>query len=178
VTTLRRWREEPLTRRHDRAAFDCGVAALNEYLQRYARQNHESGGAKTFVAVEADLPTRVLGYYTIASGALDFAEVPDMAKRGLARYDVPVFRLGRLAISTTEQGRGLGGALLMAAGQRALTVAEAVGGVALAIDAKDEAAAGWYERFGAVRLIDDPLALVLPLATIAAALRAADKTRT
>lgn len=173
-----RWREEPLTRRHDRAAFDCGVAALNEYLQRYARQNHESGGAKTFVAVQADLPTRVLGYYTIAPGALDFADVPDLAKRGLARYDVPVFRLGRLAVSAAEQGRGLGGALLMAAGERALMVAEAVGGVALAIDAKDEAAARWYERFGAVRLVDDPLALVLPLATIAAALRAADKTRT
>ncbi len=57
----------------------------------------------------------------------------------------------------------------MAAGQRALAVAEAVGGVALAIDAKDEAVARWYERFGALRLLDDPLALVLPLATMAAA---------
>lgn len=173
-----RWHEEPLARRHDRAGFDCGVAALNEYLRRYARQNHESGGAKTFVAVEPGASTRVLGYYTIAPGALDFAEVPDLAKRGLARYDVPVFRLGRLAVAATEQGRGLGGALLMAAGERALAVAEAVGGVALAIDAKDDAAARWYERFGALRLLDDPLALVLPLATIAAALRAADKTRT
>jgi hypothetical protein len=51
-----------------------------------------------------------------------------------------VFRLGRLGVSVNEQGRGLGGELLMAAGQRALAVAEAVGGVALAIDAKDEAA--------------------------------------
>lgn len=175
MTPARRWHEEPLARRHDRAGFDCGVPALNEYLQRYARQNHESGGAKAFVAVEPDAPTRVLGYYTVAPGALDFADVPDEAKRGLARYDVPLFRLGRLAVATSEQGHGLGGALLMAAGQRALTVAEAVGGVALAIDAKDEAAAGWYERFGALRLLDDPLALVLPLSTIAAALTAADK---
>jgi hypothetical protein len=44
------WREEALMRHHDRASFDCGVSALNEYLQRYARQNHESGGGKTFVA--------------------------------------------------------------------------------------------------------------------------------
>ena len=41
------WREEALTRHHDRASFDCGAPSLNEYLQRYARQNHESGGAKT-----------------------------------------------------------------------------------------------------------------------------------
>jgi GNAT superfamily N-acetyltransferase len=81
-----------------------------------------------------------------------------------------VFRLGRLAVSRARQGRGLGGELLIAAGERALAVAEAVGGVALAIDAKDDRAACWYERFGAVRLLDEPLKLVLPLATVAAAL--------
>ena len=171
-----RWREEALTRRHDRAGFDCGVGALNDYLRRYARQNHQSGGAKTFVAAAVASPNTVLGYYTIAPGAIDFADVPDAAKRGLGRYEVPVFRLGRLAVSVGEQGRGLGGELLMAAGQRALAVAEAVGGVALAIDAKDEAAAGWYQRFGALRLLDDPLALVLPLATIAAALKGARRS--
>ena len=171
-----RWREEALTRRHDRAGFDCGVPALNDYLHRYARQNHESGGAKTFVAVALNSPTTILGYYTMAPGAIDFADVPEAAKRGLGRYEVPVFRLGRLAVSLSEQGRGLGGELLMAAGQRAVAVAKAVGGVALAIDAKDEAAARWYERFGALRLLDDPLALVLPLATISAALKRTPKS--
>lgn len=170
-----RWREEALTRRHDRAAFDCGVAALNDYLRRYARQNHESGGAKTFVAGAVDSPNTVLGYYTISPGAIDFADVPEAAKRGLGRYEVPVFRLGRLAVSTSEQGRGLGGELLMAAGERALAVAEVVGGVALAIDAKDDAAALWYERFGALRLLANPLTLILPLATIAAALKGTRK---
>lgn len=165
------WREEALARRHDRARFDCGVTALNEYLQRYARQNHESGGAKTFVAVPPESPSTILGYSTIAPGAIDFGKVPDAAKKGLGRYEVPVFRLGRLAVSFTTQGQGLGGELLVAAGERALAVAEAVGGVALAIDAKDERAARWYERFGALRLLDDPLKLVLPLATIAAVLK-------
>jgi GNAT superfamily N-acetyltransferase len=83
-----------------------------------------------------------------------------------------VFRLGRLAVSLSVQGRGLGGDLLFAAGERALAVAQEVGGVALAIDAKNERAAAWYERFGALRLLDDPLKLVLPLETIRATLRA------
>jgi GNAT superfamily N-acetyltransferase len=165
------WREEALSRRHDRAGFDCGVPALNEYLQRYARQNHESGGAKSFVAVAPESPNTILGYYTIVPGAIDFGKVPGPAKKGLGRYEVPVFRLGRLAVSLARQGQGLGGELLIAAGERALAVAEAVGGVALAIDAKDDRAAEWYERFGAVRLLDDPLKLILPLATIAAVLR-------
>jgi hypothetical protein len=167
----RTWREEALARRHARAGFDCGVPALNEYLQRYARQNHESGGAKTFVAVPLDSPTDLLGYYTISPGAIDFAKVPDAAKKRLGRYEVPVFRLGRLAVSIAAQGRGLGGEVLLAAGERALVVAQEVGGVALAIDAKDDQAAQWYGRFGALRLLDDPLKLILPLATIAAALK-------
>jgi GNAT superfamily N-acetyltransferase len=165
------WREEALSRRHDRAGFECGVPALNEYLQRYARRHHESGGAKTFVAVPPDSPNTVLGYYTIAPGAIDFGKVPHAAKRGLGRYEVPVFRLGRLAVSPARQGQGLGGELLVAAGERAIAVAEAVGGVALAIDAKDDRAAQWYEGFGALRLLDDPLKLIMPLATIGAVLK-------
>ena len=164
------WREEALTRAHDRASFDCGVPALNEYLQRYARQNHESGGAKTFVAVSPGTPGPILGYYTISPGAISFARTPAIITKKLGRYEVPVFRLGRLAVSLSAQGRGLGGDLLLAAGDRALAVAEEVGGVALAIDARDERAANWYERFGALRLLDDPLRLVLSLDTIRAAL--------
>jgi predicted N-acetyltransferase YhbS len=88
----------------------------------------------------------------------ELARVPEVITRQLGRYDVPVFRLGRLAVHIEMQGRGLGSALLFSAGRRALGVAAEVGGVALAIDAKDEGVAAWYERFGAIRLLDDPLA--------------------
>ena len=164
------WREEAISRRHDRKNFDCGSQELNEYLRRYARQNHESGGARTFVAVSPGDAVRILGYYTISPGAIEFAKTPTAITRRLGRYEVPVFRLARLAVNLTSQGGGLGGEILLAAGRRALSVAVEVGGVALAIDAKSERAAEWYQRFGAVRLLDDPLKLVLPLKTIAEAL--------
>jgi GNAT superfamily N-acetyltransferase len=150
------WREEPIE------------------LRRYARQNHETGGAKTFVAVPPDQPARIVGSYSISPGALAFARVPTDLTRKLVRYEVPVFRLGRLAVDRAVQGQGLGADLLLAAGLRALAVATEVGGVALAIDAKDEAAAHWYERFGALALLDDPLRLVLPLSMTAAAIRATE----
>ena len=164
------WREEPLGRHHDRTAFDCGDDTLNEYLRRYARQNHEAGGAKTFVAASSSEPTRVLGYYTIGPGAIEFVRVPADLTRRLGRHDVPVFRLGRLAVDRAAQGRGLGGDLLLAAGERALAVAAEVGGVALAIDAKSAEAARWYTRFGAKTLLDEPLKLILPLSVVADAL--------
>jgi hypothetical protein len=65
--------------------------------------------------------------------------------------------------------------LLLSAGERAIAVAEVAGGVALAIDAKDERAARWYEGAGALRLLDDPRKLILPFATLAAALRVAKR---
>ncbi len=167
------WREEPIGRRHDRKSFDCSVPELNEYLQRYARQNHRSGGAKTFVAIDPDSPNRILGYYTLSPGAIEFARVPEVARKGLGRYEVPVFRLARLAVDSAAQRQGLGGQLLMAAGERCLGVAAEVGGIALAIDAKDDRAATWYQGFGALKLLDSPHQLVLPLATIVEAILAA-----
>ncbi len=85
-----------------------------------------------------------------------------------------MFRLARLAVALSMQRQGLGGELLLAAGARALAVAAQVGGMALAIDAKDDKAARWYERFGAMKLLDSsPPSLILPFGVIAKALEIA-----
>lgn len=96
-------------------------------------------------------------------------------RRGFARYDVPAFRLARLAVDLTVQGQGLGGQLLLSAGKRCSLAAAEVGGVALLIDAKNARVAAWYQSYGALPLLDAPLTLVLPLRTVAAALKAAKK---
>jgi hypothetical protein len=162
------WDEAALSKIHDRKNFNCGDAALNDYLQKFARQNHDSGGAKTFVAIEINAPKTILGYYSLCPASLDYARTPDVIRRGLGRYEVPVFRLGRLATAIAVQGRGLGGGLLLAAGRRCLAVSAEVGGVAMLIDAKSDRAAAWYESYGAVRLDDAPLSLMLSLKTLAA----------
>lgn len=171
------WHEEPVAKHHDRTSFDCGVAELNSYLAKFARQNHESGGAKTFVATPTSGSPRILGFYSISPGAIEFGPIPAKLTKMLGRYDVPVFRLGRLAVDVSHQGRGLGGDLLLAAGVRALGVAAEVGGIALAIDAKDQNAAGWYMRFGALPLLNDPMKLVLPLQVIADAAAAGQRAK-
>ncbi len=168
------WHEEPISRQHNREAFDCGDAALNDFLRRYARQTHEQGAAKTFVAVRDDDPTVVLGFYSLSSASIKFSSTPAVVARGLARHDVPVFRLGRLAVDQSMQRKGLGGQLLLCAGRRCINAAQEVGGVALLIDAKNEGVARWYTSYGALPLVDAPLSLLLPLETIQQALEAAD----
>lgn len=158
------WVEQPIGRQHDRQGFDCGDPDLNLYLSRFARQNHETGGAKTFVAVTEAKPATILGFYSLSPATLDYARTPAVIRRGLGRYDVPVFRLGRLAVSPSLQGRGLGGQLLVAAADRCMAAAEQVGGIGLLIDAKNDRVARWYEGYGATPLDDAPLSLLLPFA--------------
>lgn len=169
------WREEPIGKKHDRASFDCGEPALNEFLRRHARQSHDKGAAKTFVAVPSSDGRTILGFYSLCPASLEYARAPEILRKGLARHDVPVFRLARLAVSRSHQGHGLGGQLLLAAGRRCLLAAAEIGGVALLIDAKNERATAWYASYGAVPLTDAPLSLVLPLVTIRAALKSAGK---
>ena len=166
------WSEEAISKTHDREAFDCGEPALNEFLRQYARKSHEAGGAKTFLAIKAADGKTVLGYYSLSPASIEYARTPEIIRRRLARHDVPVFRLARLVDDLKTQGRGLGGQLLLSAGRRCLLAAAAVGGVAMLIDAKNERAAAWYSRFGALPLLDAPLSLVLPLSTVQAALNA------
>ena len=173
--TFPAWHEEPIAKHHDRSVFDCGDTALNDFLRRHARKSHEYGGAKTFLAIDDADGKTVLGFYSVSPASVAYKRTPELVKRGLARHEVPVFRLARLAVDRPVQGHGLGGQLLLAAGRRCLQVAAQVGGVALLIDAKNERVAQWYAGYGAIPLEDAPLSLLLPFKTIYAALAAAGK---
>ncbi|WP_026358915.1 hypothetical protein [Aureimonas ureilytica] len=166
------WREEAVSKSHHRQAFDCGDAAMNEFLRRYARQSHEQNASKTFCAIDVATPNRVLGFYTITPAAVAHTVVPSHLKKGLAQHDVPGFKLARIATDRSVAGCGLGGQLLAAAALRCLRVATEAGGVLLIIDAKGERAAQWYQSYGAEPLQDSPLTLVMSLASFAGDLRA------
>ena len=169
------WREAPISKAHDRAAFDCGEAELNAFLRHHARQSHEKGGAKTFIATPIGDDKRVLGFYSLSPASIDYVRTPALVKKGLARYDVPVFRLGCLAVDKSVQGHSLGGQLLLVAGRRCILAATEIGGAALLIDTKNERVAAWYKAYGALPLMDATQSLLLPLSTIEAALKEVGK---
>ena len=148
--TVTAWHEEPIDKKHDREAFDCGEEALNEFLRRYAGKSHERGGANTLLAIEDAGNKTILGFNSLSPASVEYARTPEIVRRGLARHDVPGFRLARLAVDRRAQGHGLGGQLLLAAGRRCLRASADVGGVVLVIDAKNIRVAGWYARCGAV----------------------------
>jgi GNAT superfamily N-acetyltransferase len=159
------WTIERLAGRHDRTGFSCGVTQLDDFLTRYASQYEKRGIGRTHVLVRDNEP-RVYGYYTLAAGEIEAARLPpEMAKR-LPRHPIPTLLLGRLAVDLSVRGQGLGGLLLRDAFGQAVEIADRVGVFALVVDAIDEDAARFYERFGFNRLPDTPNRLLIPLDTV------------
>lgn len=149
---------ELLNTQHDRAAFDCGEPSLNEFLHRYARQNAEKGLGRTYVAVLPGDP-HIYGYYTIASGTIQFDVIPE----NLPRYPIPVVHLGRLAVDQQAKGQGLGKALLADALTRAGSIALQLGIYAVEVYALNETAKEFYLKFGFTPLLDDEKHLYISL---------------
>ena len=107
----------------------------------------------------------IAGYYTLAAGSVLLTRMPQALSKKLPRYpDVPVARLGRLAVSQTFQGRKLGAALLWDAIERAARSEVVVYGVV--VDAKDDEAVAFYEHHGFTMLSAEARQLILPLASL------------
>ncbi|MCC2668279.1 MAG: GCN5-related N-acetyltransferase [Armatimonadetes bacterium] len=147
-----------LAKTHQTAEFDCGKPPLNEFLASFALQNQASGGARTYVLLRAE---RVIGYYSLAPASVGPEHVPARVIKGQGRYPVPVILMARFAVDTHEQGRGLGKALFRDALRRALAGADAIGGRAFLVHAKDEEARAFYRKFGMEESPTNPLHLFL-----------------
>ncbi len=150
---------EKLGADHDLSRFDCGKEPLNRFLQRFALINQRANSAQTYVVCgEAKI---VVGYHSLAVGAVEPAAAPGRVVKGLARQPVPVMLLARLAVDRSAQGGGLGKALLKDALRRTAQAADIAGIRALLVHAKDEEAEAWYEKFDFEPSPTDPLHLFL-----------------
>jgi ribosomal protein S18 acetylase RimI-like enzyme len=157
------FRFEPLGSEHERAAFGCGNAALDEYFRTQATQDIRRRVANCFVVVETS-SGRVAAYYTLSAASVPLVDLPANEARRLPRYAaLPAVRIGRLAVDLRYQRRGLGELMLMNAVPR--TLQDAAAAFALLVDAKDDRAAAFYRRYGFRPIADRPRTMFLPLAT-------------
>jgi GNAT superfamily N-acetyltransferase len=155
---------ELLGAHHNRSAFDCGEAPLNQFLQKYANQNANRNIGITHVAVAPEDNTRVLGYYTLLTRTIERDAVPRSNR--FPRDGIGVVLLGRLAVDKTAQGHGVGTTMLLRAIKQTSAAARNIGIHALVVDALNERARQWYLSFGFETLLDDPNHLYLPIETI------------
>jgi GNAT superfamily N-acetyltransferase len=151
-----------------REGFDCGKPSLDQFIHTLVSQYEKRNLGRTYVALPPG-EERVLGYYTLASGAISVESLPAKQAKKLPRHAVPVVLLARLAVDRSVHGKGLGGSLLRDALTRSLDLSETLGIHAVVVDALDAEAKAFYERFGFSPLTDDAMRLFLPLSTIQAA---------
>jgi predicted GNAT family N-acyltransferase len=141
---------EPLdSANHRRETFDCGVAALNDFLRTRARKEMEADISACFVLVPQERPEQIAGFYTLSSASILRTELPEPLLKKLPRYtEMPATLLGRLARSLDFKGQQIGDRLMISALTRALEGAKQVASWAVVTDPKDEKARRFYGAFG------------------------------
>lgn len=140
---------ELLTADHDVSAFDSGEDETDSWLRSGAWRAQRQGSARTRVLVRAG-ERRVLGFYAVTPHDTHREDLPGAAAGGLRV--VPGYLIAQLAVDRSIQGQGMGGELLLDALETIVVASAAVGGRLVVVDAVDERAVGFYERFGFVRV--------------------------
>lgn len=160
---------EPLTAAHDVSGFSCGKPSLDRWLQTRALSNQEKGFTAVMVVHDGG---RVIGYYGLAPTAIVPAQLPRSIRTGQPPDPVPCLLLAQLATDQGWAGKGIGTGLLKHALQRCVTASGLIGGRALVVNAVDNDAAEFWQRWGFLPSKDDPLTLFRSIADITASLRA------
>ena len=164
-----KFRFEPLDKKkHNRAAFSCGRESLDTYLKERASQEIKKQVAAVYVLSPDG--NAIAGYYTLSQYAIDAGEIPPelMQKLRFPKYDrLPATLLGRLARSVEHKGQGIGELLLMDALRRSLELSRRIASVAVVVDAIDENARQFYQRYGFIDVPGHPNRLFIPTQTVA-----------
>lgn len=158
---------EPLGAHHVRDGFDCGNGDLNFWLKRRALANQASGATRTFVVCRRN---RVVAYSALAAGAISSSSAPGRIRRNMPD-PIPALVLARLAVDLSEQGNGIGAALLKDMLLRARRASQEHGLAAVLVHAIDENARRFYSRFGFLSSSTEALTLYARLADIENALK-------
>ena len=160
------WAIEPFDRlRHERSGFDCGLPSLNGWLATKISQFKKKDLTRTYVLAKAG-STTVKGFYALSNHTVIYEALPEDQAKGRPQIDMPVVLIGRLAVDQSVQGKGVGEFLLIDALRRAEYLANKIGIRAVEVDAINEDAKRFYERYGFLTLRDDPRHLFLPMTVI------------
>jgi predicted GNAT family N-acyltransferase len=160
----------PLESHHDRAAFTCGKASLDNYLRDRAVPDAKGLSTITFVLIDETDRRTIQGYYSLSSTSIEFNAVPASVAKALRVSKhrlMSATLIGRLAVSRAMRGRRLGEALLFDALKRAYFAAQQVGSALVIVHAIDDDAARFYTKYGFVAFTDVERGLFLATATIA-----------
>jgi predicted GNAT family N-acyltransferase len=154
---------EKITTEHDKKSFDCGVQPLNNYLKKISGQHEKKHLARTFVLSDGKVPSKIIGFYTLAMMSIDQSSLPPEMVKKLPKGNLNCSLLGRFAIDLQHQGQGHGEFLLIDAIRNSYIASLSVPTPMLVVDAKDDKAKEFYEKYGFIAFHDEPYRLFLTM---------------
>lgn len=158
---------ELLEKHHNRAAFSCGNEQLDRYLHLAAIQDKKRNIAIPYVIVDCDRQV-IIGYYTLSTSGINLEQLPQSIVKKLPKYPIiGAVLIGRLAVADNYRGFGWGKLLIMDALYRSLGVSQTTGCFAVVVDAKDDEAVRFYQRFDFQAFPDHPYKLFRTMTNIA-----------
>jgi len=160
------FRLEPLQKSHPRRQFDCGQGDVNDWLRTKALQHQEKRLSATKVLLDGS--GAIVGFYTLATGQVDFGDLPSDLVRKLPRRALPVAIVTWLGVSQAHQGQKLGGQLFAQALRDCYEAGQTFAFVAVILDCVDDRAKTFYQRWDFAELPGNPYRLFLSSQTLAA----------
>jgi GNAT superfamily N-acetyltransferase len=161
---------EPLQRSHLRRVFDCGQSDVNDWLHTKALQHQDKRLSSTRVLIDRD--RTVTGFYTLATGQVDFGDLPSDLARKLPRRALPVAILAWLGVSLSNQGQKLGDLLLAQALRDCYEAGLTFAFIAVILDCVDDRSKAFYKRWDFAELPGNPYRLFLSSQTLTAMMAA------
>ena len=70
----------------DRVSFDCLVEPLNDYLKKFAKNNHAKGIGKTFLLIDSS--KNLAGYYTVSMAEILYDNLPESSRKNIPSLSI------------------------------------------------------------------------------------------
>jgi predicted N-acetyltransferase YhbS len=155
---------EPLGEQHDRAAFSCGVDALDNYFRGDPiRQDASRKTANAFVLTIDG--KSVAGFYTLSPVSILSADLPARLQKKLPQRPIGATLIGRMGVEKSLQGQRLGELLLSDALHKAWQASKFVSCWAVVVDVK-EGARDFYLKYEFTPFATQPNRLFLSMKNI------------
>ncbi|MGX3067383.1 GNAT family N-acetyltransferase [Ursidibacter arcticus] len=149
---------------HQRKDFDCGNLSLNRFLQQMASQQATKDTARTYVLLDPQNPTEILGFYTLTMTRLELAELPEILQKQ-AKFPLSAGLLARLAVDKKHQQKGYAKILLRDALKNLYQASQIIGFPIIVVDAKD-GVIDFYQKYGFIPIQQNANRLYLMVRTL------------
>ncbi len=158
------FRLETLRRTHPRREFCSGQNEVDDWLATKALQNQNKHLSITKALLDPN--GTIAGFYTLATGQVDFGDLPDDIAKRLPRRMLPVAILAWLGIDQKHQRKGLGKRLLAQALRDCYSAGRTFAFVAVIIDCVNDQAKLFYKQWNFRELPGRPYRLYVSSQTL------------